>query len=316
MVQFTKKEKVAIILLNWNAYKDTTDCLKSLEELNYPYFHIYLVDNDSQDDSFIKLKEDYLNEQYNIPITFIQSGGNIGFAAGNNVGIKIAKEEGYNYIWMLNNDTIVHQNALIELMNELINNSQTGIVGSKIYYYGTNKIWFAGGLINTWTGRTKHIGIRKEDDGQFNKILEVDYITGCSLLFPTILLDKVGFMIEDYFLYYEETDWNIRVKSAGYKIKYIPTSVVYHKVSISSGGENNLSPYMEYYDLRNGFVMIKRTQTLFKFYSAFLFVCIKIAKKLLRIFAKSQSNKKQRLMYIYKGLIDGLLSKMGKHPEF
>lgn len=301
MKQVTDKD-VAIIILNWNAYDDTFECLKSLEHLTYPYFHVFLVDNASQDESFEKLQQDYKNGKLNVPITFIQTGANLGFAGGNNVAIKEAYNQGYQYFWMLNNDTVVDPNALTPLVEVLEKDKQVGIVGSKIYYYGTNKIWFAGGIVNTWTGTTKHIGIKEEDKGRYDQVQEVDYITGCSLFFRKDLIETVGYMKEDYFLYYEETDWNVRASQKGWKIIYNPSSVVYHKVSMSSGGEKKIAPYVEFYDIRNGYWLIKNTQNKIKRYTALYYAYFKALRKVLKIFVYNMPNKYIRLKYINNGL--------------
>lgn len=310
MKHVTDKD-VAIIILNWNAYCDTFECLKSIELLTYNYFRVFLVDNASQDGSFDRLKQDYKNGKFNIPITFIQSGENLGFAGGNNIAIKEAYEQGYRYFWMLNNDTVIDPNALTPLVEILEKDKQVGIVGSKIYYYGTNKIWFAGGKINTWTGKVKHLGFEDIDSGQNDKIKEVDYITGCSLCFKKEIIEQIGYMNEDYFLYYEETEWNIRAKNKKWKIMYIPDSIVYHKVSTSSGGTLNLAPYVAYYDIRNAFIMIKRTQNKLKIFTAFIYLNWKLLKNILKLIIKNQDNKFIRLKYIWQGLIDSINENMG-----
>ncbi|WP_077619796.1 glycosyltransferase family 2 protein [Bacillus sinesaloumensis] len=309
-----KRKSVAIILLNWNAYNDSFECLKSLENLDYPSYSVFLVDNDSQDDSFVKLKADYQIGKFNINITFIQSGGNIGFAGGNNVAIEKAYKEGFSYFWLLNNDTTVEKSALTKLVDEIEHNSKIGIVGSKILYYGTNKIWFAGGKLNTISGFTKHVGFEEEDKGQFDKIREVDYITGCSLLFKQELLEKVGFLPEDYFLYFEETDWNIKVSKNGFKILFVPESIVYHKVSSSSGGDKSPSPFIPYYFLRNRYVMIKRNGGLISQKLGLIFLFIPSVKYIAKVLLLNQNNKIKRLKYIFLGISDGIKGKMGSHP--
>ncbi|MGG3006521.1 glycosyltransferase family 2 protein [Geobacillus stearothermophilus] len=303
MKQVTDKD-VAIIILNWNAYDDTFECLKSLEHLTYPYFHVFLVDNDSQDDSFKKLQQDYKEGKFNLDITFIRTGANLGFAGGNNVAIKEAYNQGYQYFWLLNNDTVVDPNALTPLVEVLEKDKQVGIVGSKIYYYGTNKIWFAGGKVNTWTGTSAHIGFKEEDKGQYNQLKEVDYITGCSLCFRKEILETVGYMKEDYFLYYEETDWNLKSSNNGWKIVYVPESVVYHKVSISTGGESNPSPYVAFYDIRNGYWMVKSTQMKYKWMTAYLYKYYKALKKLIKIAVCDYDRKLLRIKLIIKALYE------------
>lgn len=307
--------KVAIIILNWNSYEDTYECLKSIENLDFKDFTVFLVDNNSQDNSFEKLKNAYAHKnEFNFNIEFIENNENLGFAGGNNQGIKKAYDQGYQYFWLLNNDTIVEKSSLSALINVFKLDKDIGIVGSKILYYSTNKIWFAGGKINYFTGATKHIGIKEEDLGQYNTLCEVDYITGCSLCFSRSMLEKTGYMIEDYFLYYEETDWNIRAKKHGFKIVYTPESVVYHKVSASSGGIENPKPYTAYYDLRNAIVMIKRTQKPLNYYLTLLYSIYKAFKHLVKIIVRKQDNKILRTKYIIRGLLDGINMRMGKHP--
>ncbi|WP_141431118.1 glycosyltransferase family 2 protein [Bacillus sp. 03113] len=299
-------QKTAIILLNWNAYQDTFECLKSLELLNYSSFHIFLVDNDSQDDSFDLLKEDYRAGIFDLNISFIQSGSNLGFAGGNNVGIKAAIERGFEYFWLLNNDTIVEKNALDPLIAKMEQDNSIGIVGSKIFFHGSNKIWFAGGEINKKTGLIKHLGIGEDDDEKYNKSIEVDYITGCSLLIKRDVIQNVGVMKEEFFLYFEETDWNIRVKNNGYKIFYVPESIIWHKVSQSTLKGEKFSPIVFYYTIRNNIYLInnyfrKGTLTFFLFFSL-----IRILKNI--IFNKSIIP----AQYGFRAMKDGLANRMGK----
>ena len=132
--------------------------------------------------------------------------------------------------------------ALTTLINQMEKDEQIGIIGSKIYYDQTPIIWFAGGEVNEWLGSVHHPGLREKDEGQFDQVREVDFITGCSLLLRKEVIDTVGFMREDYFLYFEETDWNVRARQKGWKIVYCPESIVFHKVSLSSGGNKIFHP--------------------------------------------------------------------------
>lgn len=312
-----ENDKVAIIILNWNSYKDTLECLYSLKSLTHNNFTVFLIDNDSTDGSFEKLKKTYLEDSlFNLDIEFIQSGANLGFAGGNNIGIRRAYDLGYQYFWLLNNDTIVTPNALDELVYEIKRDNNIGIVGSKILFYGTNKIWFAGGRLNQWTGNVIHVGEKEVDEGQYDDSKEVDYITGCSLLFKRAVLESIGYMKEDYFLYYEETDWNVRAKRKGWKIRLVPNSVISHKVSISSGGINNPSPYVEYYIIRNAFIMIRRTQSKLKVIVAFLYIFWKTFKKFVKMFVKRYDRKVERIWYLSRAIIDAINLNTGKHPKY
>jgi GT2 family glycosyltransferase len=189
-----------------------------------------------------------LHEQFP-SLDLVQTGKNLGFAGGNNVGIRHALEQGANYIWLLNNDTIVDSAALSELVRAAQLDDKVGIAGSKIYYYNQpNVIWFAGGWLKNWSGTAGNIGQSKKDEERYNKMAEVDFITGCSLLIKSRVVTRVGLMDERFFLLFEEVDWNQRVKKQGYKILYVPNSKVWHKVSVSIGID---SPASYYYIIRN-----------------------------------------------------------------
>lgn len=303
---------VAVIVLNWNSYKDTFDCLKSLQKLNYKNFQVFLVDNKSKDGSYEKLKDSIYGNEFNININLLQTEKNLGFAGGNNKGIKKAFELGFDYVWMLNNDTEVDANSLSSLIDVIDSSVEIGIVGSKIYYFGTDLIWFAGGKVNHLLGLVKHRGIKQKDVGQYNSLKEVDYITGCSLLFRTNLIDDIGYMEEDYFLYYEETDWNLKASNSNWRIFYVPDSIVHHKVSSSSGGEKNLNPIVDYYYIRNSIVLIKRSHSKLYYYMYSIVVLFKILRKYIRIILRNENNKLIRFKHINKGFIDGFSENMGK----
>jgi GT2 family glycosyltransferase len=296
-------QRVAIIVLNWNDYDDTVNCLKSLERLNYADFRVYLVDNHSSDDSFKRLQQECRLHAFTCDITCLETGANLGFAGGNNRAIKKAYQEGYDYFWLVNNDAVVAPDALTQLVETIKKDKRIGIVGSKIYYSGSDKIWFAGGLVSSWTGQTHHIGYGERDHGQYDQERPVQFITGCSLLFRRGLIDKIGLMREFYFLYYEETEWNIRARQAGFKVVYQPRSRIYHKVSTATGGEQDPAPYVAYYDLRNEYWMIKHTQNLFRTCVAYFYRFYKACQKVKIIFAKHQNRKLERLKYILKAVM-------------
>jgi GT2 family glycosyltransferase len=239
----TKARLTYINILNWNGYADTIACVESCNALQYTNFRVLIIDNGSTDGSERILRERFPD------LEFIQTGTNLGFAGGNNIGIKYALNKGADFIWLLNNDTIVDPKALSELVNFAQHRDDIGIVGSKIYYYDhPDIIWFAGGRLQRCTGTSAHIGHLDKDEGRFSEIVEVAYITGCSLLIKREVIDNVGLMDERFFLYFEEIDWNQRVKERGYSILYVPTSIIWHKVSVSTGVD---SPSSHYYFSRN-----------------------------------------------------------------
>lgn len=239
--------EVYILILNWNGWRDTVDCVESVLQLDHPSFHILVIDNGSKDESVRELRRRF-GSLDNVEI--VETGANLGFAGGNNAGIRLALERGASYVWLLNNDTTVDPQALSALVKAARAHPEAGVLGSKIYYFDhPNVLWFAGGLIDRDRGgHSIHIGQGEEDHGQYDSVRTVDYITGCSMLMPVDLIRSVGLMDEDYFLYWEEVDYNARIQEAGHQSLYVPASRVWHKVSASIGGAN---PLQQRYEARN-----------------------------------------------------------------
>lgn len=260
--------KVYILMLNWNGWKDTIECIESCLKLSYPNFRILIVDNGSTDESESILRERFPG------IEFIQTGANLGFAGGNNVGIRYVTENGADYVWLLNNDTIVAPHSLTELVKVADGDNNIGIVGSKIYYNAEpHKIWFAGGIWRSTKSYATHRGLDEDDIGQYDEICAVDYITGCSLLIKAEVIRQIGMMKEDYFLYWEEVDWNASVAELGWKILYVPDSIVWHKISATIGKRSYLA---NRYNIRNCLLFFQRhapqrlfTLFIYIFYDAF-----------------------------------------------
>jgi len=282
--------KVAIIVLNWNGWRDTIECLELLQRITYPNYQIIVVDNGSTDDSVEKIKawargEIPVESQFvdyesatkpvkwveydreiakaggileeaglarlpsNRKMVLIQTEENLGFAGGNNLGIRFALENGADYVWLLNNDTVVDPNALTSLVKAAERIANCGIAGSKILYYEAPTIIdHAGVVVRPWQGRFLHIGSDKPDAAHFNVLTRIEYVDGCSMLVKKQLVEEIGLLDESYFLYHEDADWCIRARRHGWKIIYVPSSKVYHKKSRST---HNIRPLKTYYCARN-----------------------------------------------------------------
>jgi GT2 family glycosyltransferase len=239
---------VAVVILNWNQEKDTAECLSSLRAVRGGPLRVILVDNGSPPESVDRLERTFSEA------LVIRLPENQGFAAGNNAGIARAVQEGASHILLLNNDTLVDPNFLAPLL-EGLKEPKTGMVGPKIYYHPeVTRIWFAGGMIDWRTGRQWHLGADELDKGQWDRPREVDYITACCLLAPAGLFQEIGGLDERYFIYFEETDWNLRARRRGYQCRYLPDSRIYHKVSqaMKTG-----SPTSDYYYTRNRLLFFK-----------------------------------------------------------
>ena len=243
---------VFILLLNWNGWRDTVDCVESLQRLTYPNYHILIVDNGSTDGSEIMLRERFP------ALEIVQAGANLGFSGGNNAGIRRALERGADYVWLLNNDTVIEADSLALMVQAAEGDAAVGMVGSKIVYYeNPRKIWYAGAVLDRARPyRPHHRGLNEEDLGQYQEACETGYITGCSLLARREVVEAIGLLADDLFLYFEDADWSARAKAAGWKLVYCPQSVVYHKVSLSIGGA--CSPTLIYYTSRNRLYFVTR----------------------------------------------------------
>jgi len=249
-----KDPKVFIIILNWNGLKDTLECLDSVFKLDYVNFEVIVVDNGSTDNSVEVIRQTYPQ------VILIENRENLGYAGGNNIGIRYALKHGADYVWLLNNDTIVNPDSLTNLVEVAEKNKEVGILGSKIYYYDKRDIlWFAGAYIDWNRAISPHIGLNQKDKGQYDIIMEVDRVTGCSMLVKRDVCDSVGLFDSDFFLYVEEVDWCVRAQKAGFKCIFVPTSIVYHKVSSTLKDVSyNYSLSFTYYNTRNFLYLIKK----------------------------------------------------------
>lgn len=244
---------VAIILVNWNGWKDTVACLASLQTLSYPNFEVVVVDNASADDSEVELRRRFPE------LNLMQSGANLGFAGGNNVGIRYALDKGFDYVWLLNNDTLVEPGSLTELVAKMKREPEIGICGSSLIYEAArDKVQALGGArYNRWLGTVKHVGAQQPRTQAVDEAATeagLDYIIGASMLVSRAFLERVGLLQEDYFLYFEELDWAARAKGK-FRLGYAAKSIVYHKEGSSIGGTDRAkaakSLTADFYALRN-----------------------------------------------------------------
>ena len=242
---------VYLIVLTWNGKEDTLECLKSLRQLTYKNARILVVDNASIDGTVDAVRHDFPN------VGLIVNESNLRFAGGSNVGMKHALENGAGYVLLLNNDTIVDHEFLTHLVQLAESDKNAGMIGPKIYYYSDPKrLWFAGGKIEWWKGWISHVGIRESERGQYDAVKEVDYLTGCCLLVKREVIERIGMLDEAYYIYGEDVDWCLQAAQAGYKIFYVPSAVIWHKVSMSTGG--HLSWYKNWNKLKSQLRLMAR----------------------------------------------------------
>lgn len=241
---------VVVVIVNWNGKKDTLECLESLGKSN-----CIVVDNGSTDGSVEEIRKTFPSVQ------IIENKENLGFSGGNNVGIKKALDGGADFVWLLNNDTRVDKNARQTLV-DVFTDEGVGVAGSKIYFSPGHEfhkerykkaqlgkvLWYAGGTIDWQNMYAAHRGVDEVDRGQYQIIEETPFISGCSLMVRRAVFEKVGLLDEKFFAYMEDLDFCLRAKRAGYKLLYVPQSIVWHKNAGSSGVGSQLH---QYYMTRN-----------------------------------------------------------------
>ena len=239
-----------IIVLTWNGWEDTEACLRSLLPVCNDRTRLLVVDNGSSDGTPAKVRQAFPG------VELIENGANLGFPGGNNVGIRRALAAGAEYIVLLNNDTEVDGRFAVELVQAAQRNPAAGMISSLVYVYGSeNVIWFAGGSVSTWTGRSRHAGYLDVDRGQYAGDRTIDRPCACALLVTRRFLEVVGLMREDLFLYGEEIDWALRSRKHGFRCILAPRSKVWHKVSSSTGGSR--TPSFLYYATRNSLMVLR-----------------------------------------------------------
>lgn len=244
--------QLAIITVVYQNYDVLKDFFKSLENQTTKDFQLYIVD---QSIGVKTIK--YAGVRYKV--IFSQ---NKGYSHGVNVGLKEAEKDGIQLFCVLNNDTYFPDNFIDAVLNSLERN-ENAIIGGKIYYasgYEYHKdsyseadlgkiIWYAGGSVDWRNALTPHRGVDEVDKGQYDNLEPTDFITGTFMAFDKVVVEKVGFWDESYFLYYEDADWCQRAKRKNIKLIYDPSIVVYHKVSQTTGGSG--STLQKKYQSRN-----------------------------------------------------------------
>lgn len=258
--------KVAIVILNWNNGAVTVECLRSLEQVSYGNFFTIVLDNGSTDDSVEVIQRAYPG------LSIIRNGKNMGFAGGNNPGICQALEQGADYVLLLNNDTEVAPDFLDQLVSTVNANPKTGIASAKIYYFSEpDRLWFAGGKVDYWTGSTLHMGDLEKDEGQYDQVADTDFVSGCAMLIKRDVIEKIGLLYEPFFLYYEDSDFCSRAKRASYRIILAPKAKVWHKVSSTTGKIKDLQLF---YGQRNMLAFERRNAGLLRlcFFIPYYFV--------------------------------------------
>jgi GT2 family glycosyltransferase len=298
----SKSGRVYIVVLNWNGWRDTLECLESVFRSDYPDYKVVVCDNASSDGSIDRIRQwadgeikaectnpalaalthppvdkplssvafdrgaGYGEQVGDYRLVLIQTGANLGYAGGNNVGLRYAlSQNDCEFVWLLNNDTVVRSDALSRLVERMEERPDAGICGSTLFYYQEpSRIQALGGSrYNKWVARGGHIATLG-DAAHSPKIDEVErhlaYIVGASAMIRRAFLERIGLMDEQYFLTFEEIDWATRAKGR-FKLAFAATSVVYHHEGATTGSHRSTlgqSPMIEFYSNRNRILFTRK----------------------------------------------------------
>lgn len=276
-----KLPELSIITVNYNGFADTVQLIESIQtHLAIPY-ELIVVDNGSMADEADMLKHQFPN------IKVIRSDRNLGFAGGNNLGIEHATAD---FLLFINNDTYVKDNSFIHLVERMKKEPILGGISPKILFADQEKlIQFAGYTpLSSITLRNRLIGFKEKDTGQYDHPISTPYLHGAAMLIRREAIEKVGGIPEIYFLYYEELDWSVQLRRAGYRLEYNPAAVVCHKESSSVGQE---SPLKAFYMTRNRMLFAKRNLSSFhRFLSIAYQISLVLPKNVFHCLLKGNSD--------------------------
>lgn len=301
-MSLTDSPLVHAIILNWNGWRDTVACVASVKQTLYPNVRIVVVDNASTDGSEAEIRAAHPDA------AVLQSGANLGYAGGNNVGIRHALESGADFVWILNNDTTVAPDTLGELVRAA-SDPGVGVAGSKIYYMAEpQRLWYAGGRIDWRRGIAYNVGADQDDHGQFDDVTESEMASGSSMLIARQVFERIGLFDERLFLYFEEADLCCRARNAGLRIIFAPASRVWHNVSHTSGIR---SPLWLYYFTRNNIQFVRWHRSPIGFVVSLPYV---LKRSLKNLPARDGSVSPRRLRIWCAAWSDGLLGRLGPRP--
>lgn len=263
---------ISAILVNYGCFQDSLEAIESLKKQKTQHsYKIILVDNCSKDDSYEKLKKRYLKDEM---VDIVLSDKNGGFSYGNNFGIKYAIDK-YNseYFLLINNDTISNEDIIEKFMDYFLKNKDKniGILTGKIYYFNeATTFWYAGGKLDKRRAGGRHLGSNEIDNKQYDEEKEIDFATGCLMFFNKELLQEIGYLPEEYFMYFEDVDFSWATINKNRKIIYLPEIKIWHKVGKSSSLLQAKNSYKLFN--RNRSILAKKYMNTFKFYKFKIFM--------------------------------------------
>ena len=245
------------LVLSWNGREDTLRCLESLSNVAYDNLTIVCVDNGSTDGSVEAVRERFP------AVRLIEAGENLGYAGGNNLGIRAALEHGADWVMLVNNDATVAPDVIDGFQAAADTDPRAGILAGKVYFGDRPRtIWFAGQRVREllgYSGRPRGYG--RPDGPRYSRVVPTDRAVGALMAVSRAAIESVGLLDEDLFAYVEDVDWALRARAAGFSVLFVPDARAWHSVSASTGGEAS-STHTLYYGVRNTVTVLERQRPL------------------------------------------------------
>lgn len=294
---------VISVVLNTNRRDDTLDCLASVDQSTYPHHSVIVLDNNSTDGSADAIRSRYPQVQV------VALEENLGYAGNNNAGIEIALAQGADWVFVLNEDTVVDPGCLEKLVAAGGQEAKIGIVGPMVYHFDEPEVIQSGGgvLGQYWEGC--HLAKDEQDVGQRSEIKRVEWVSGCAIMVRKEVIESVGMLDPRFFYYWEETEWCLRAGKAGWKIMHVPAAKLWHK-----GVQRNYKakPSLLYYDTRNHLLMLKKHRAALRIWLHTLFT---ILRTLVSWSVRPKWRDKRAYRdAMWKGVLDFFRGRWGKQP--
>jgi len=289
-----KTALVYVLILAWNRRDDTLECITSLLNSSYQQLQVVVCDNGSTDDTVSAVSTNFPD------VKLLEFGRNLGFAAGANRGLRFALDAGAQQILLINNDVVVDPTMVEHLVAAIA--PQVGIIAPMIYYADAPSIiWSAGGMRSRWT--LEQIGDRRgqHDSGNWPPRVRRDFVSGCAMLLTRTLLETVGLFDERFFMYYEDNDFCLRARKAGFEILLVPTARMWHKVSASSGGAD--SPQERFQMAKSSVLFYRKHIHGWRWFLVAPFRLGSAVKTTIRLLKHHRTN---AIVTYWKGLYEGL----------
>ena len=288
---------VGVIVLNWNGTDDTLECLQSLQRLDYPRYEIIVVDNGSRTSPRPQITEQFP------AVSYIETGENLGYAGGNNFGIRYALQHGHDYVFVLNNDTLVEPDFLRTAVAVGQSDPRIAVVGIKILAFeDPSRVWVAYGQLTYRKGLVRLVGYYELNDGRFDTQQDVEWVPGTALLMRRAALEQIGLFDEQFFAYHEDVDWCTNAREHGWRVVYAPAAHILHKGHRSSGGKGYVTP-RQYLAGRNMVLFVRKHA---RWYQSLQFLMFQITTIPLQYLWRCLSGEQYGVVLKVRGMLDGL----------